>query len=90
MEHNLNPGTCIINIFTAVINPAVQQATDFAIVSHFVLALTNTLSFYVTELITPVINFMIKTPSVFAIKHYGFVIYGKWTDSVVCKCFLAP
>jgi len=45
----------------AVTNSLVQYASVIAIVSHFLLALTNTLAFYVTESITAVKNFMIQT-----------------------------
>ncbi len=38
----------------------VQQASAFAIVTHFLLALTNALAFYVTEVITTVMIFMIQ------------------------------
>ncbi len=50
--------------FMAVINSVVQKASAFAIVSHFLLASTCTLAFYVTELITAVISFMIQGPEV--------------------------
>ncbi len=36
----------------------------FAIVSHFILALTNKLAFYVAELIKAVIYFIIQAPDV--------------------------
>jgi hypothetical protein len=53
------PGACIIKLFMAVINSVVQDSA-FAIVSHFLLALTNILAFYVKELITTIISFMIQ------------------------------
>jgi len=56
-------GPVSLNFFAAVINSIVQKVSAFAIVSHFLLALTNTLAFSVTELITAVISFMIQTPS---------------------------
>jgi hypothetical protein len=43
---NKTPGACIINLFTAIIN---SVAIAFAIVSRFLLALTNTLAFYITD-----------------------------------------
>ncbi len=43
-------------------NFVVQQASAFAVVSHSLLVLTNTLAFYVTELIKAVISFMIQAP----------------------------
>ncbi len=44
----------------------------FAIVSHFLLALTNTLAFYVTEIITATISFMIQAPGdLFRDSHYA-------------------
>jgi hypothetical protein len=52
----------------AVINSVVQKASAFAIVSHFLLALTN--PFYVTEFIMAVISFMIQAPGASTIKHY--------------------
>ncbi len=52
-------GACIIKLFMAIINPVVQKVSAFSIVSHFFLALTNALAFYVTELIMAVISFMI-------------------------------
>ncbi len=55
-------GAYIIIHFTAVINQGVKYASAFAIVSHFLLALTNTLAFYVMELIKDVISFMIHAP----------------------------
>ncbi len=58
----LPPGACIIKPFTAIINFVVQYASAFAIVSHFLLALTNSVAFYVTKLITAVISFMIQAP----------------------------
>ncbi len=39
-----------------------QYASAFAIVSHFLLVLTNTLALYVTELITAVVSFIIQAP----------------------------
>jgi hypothetical protein len=57
------PGACIIKHFTDEINSTVQQASAFAIVRHFLLPLTNTPAFYVTELITAVISFMIQAPA---------------------------
>jgi hypothetical protein len=58
------PGACIIKLFTVIINSVVQYTSAFPIVSHFLLALTSTLAFYVTELITAVISFMIQAPGV--------------------------
>jgi hypothetical protein len=57
------PRACIIKLFTAAINSVGKKASAFAIVCCFLLALTNTLSFYVTELIIPVISFMIQATS---------------------------
>ncbi len=54
------PGACIIKLFTSVINPVGQEASAYAIVSHFLLSLTNTLAFYVTKLIKAVLSFMIQ------------------------------
>jgi len=62
------PGARIIKLFTVGINYVVQCASAFAIVSHFLLALTNTLAFYVTELITAVISFMIQAPGAFFLR----------------------
>ncbi len=67
---------CIIKLFTAIINSAVQKASAFAIGSHLLLALTNTLAFYVTELITAVIIFMIQAPGANPIKLFTAEIYG--------------
>ncbi len=58
----LTSWACIIKHFKAVINSVVQKTSTFAIVNHFLLALTNTLAFYITELITAVMSFMIKAP----------------------------
>jgi hypothetical protein len=66
----LGPGACIIKLFTAVINSVVQYASAFAIVSHILLALTNALAFYVTELIMVVISFMIQAPGANVIKLF--------------------
>jgi hypothetical protein len=49
------PGACIIKLFTVVITFVVQQASAFAIVSHFLPVLTSTLASYVTELITAIL-----------------------------------
>ncbi len=59
----LTPGSCIIKLFTAVINYVVQYANAFAITSHFSLVLTNESAFFVKLLITAVISFMIQAPS---------------------------
>ncbi len=48
--------------FTAVINSVEQLARAFANVSHFLLALMDPQTFYVTELIMAVISFMIQAP----------------------------
>ena len=56
------PAACIIKLFTAVITSVVQLASAFAIGSHFLLVLTNTLAFYVKDLIIIVISFMIQAP----------------------------
>ncbi len=40
-----------------------------AIVRHLLLALTNTLAFYVVELITTVISFMLQAPGVHFISN---------------------
>jgi hypothetical protein len=50
-------GACIIKLFTSVIDSVVQYASAVAIVSHFLVALRNTLAFYVLELTTAVISF---------------------------------
>ncbi len=63
---NTAPGACIIKLFTAVIKFFLAQyASAFAILSHFLLALTNTLALYATELITAVICFMIQAPGAY-------------------------
>ncbi len=66
----MGPGACIIKLFTAVINFVVQYASAFAIVSHFLMALTNALAFYVTELIKAEISFMIQAPGAYVIKQF--------------------
>jgi hypothetical protein len=38
---------------------------------------------YITEFITALKTFMIQAPGACALKHYGFVINGKWTDFVI-------
>jgi hypothetical protein len=48
----------------------IQYASAFAIVSHFLMALTNALAFYVTELITAVISFMIQALGANVIKLF--------------------
>ncbi len=53
---------CIIKLFTDIIHPVGPLASLFAIVSHFLMAFTNTLAFYVMELITAVIGFKIQAP----------------------------
>ncbi len=63
-------GAYITKLFTTVINSVVQKASAFAIISHFLLALTNTLAFYVTELITAVIGFIIQAPGVFVKSNF--------------------
>ncbi len=50
----MNPGACIIKLFTIIINSVVQKASVLTIVTYFLLALTNKLGFYVMELITAV------------------------------------
>ncbi len=52
----------IIKLFTTVINSIVQKASAFVTVSHVLLALTNTLAFYVMAIITAVMSFKIQTP----------------------------
>jgi hypothetical protein len=53
-------GACIIKLFTDMaVGPL---ASVFAIVSHFLMAFTNTLAFYNMELITVVIGFKIQAP----------------------------
>jgi hypothetical protein len=52
----------MIKLFTSILNPVVQKACACTIISHFLLALTNTLAVYVTELITAVISFMKQAP----------------------------
>ncbi len=47
-----------------------QQASAFGIVSHFILALLNTLAFYITELIMAVKSFMIQAPGQFNGEKY--------------------
>jgi hypothetical protein len=46
----------------AAFTSVVQSASAVAIGSHFFLALTFTLAFYVMELITAVISFMLQAP----------------------------
>ncbi len=65
-SRGLGPGACIIKHLTDVFNHVVQQASAFAIVSHFLLALTNTRALYVTELITSVTSFMLQTLALLA------------------------
>jgi hypothetical protein len=55
-------GACIIKLFTDVIHPVGPLASVFASVSHFLMAFTNTLAFYVMQLITAVIGFKIQAP----------------------------
>ncbi len=45
-----------------VIHSIGQKASAFVIVSHFLLALTNTLAFDVVKLITAVMSLMIHAP----------------------------
>ncbi len=71
----LSQGACIIKHFTVVINFVVAQASAFAVVSHSLLALTNTLAFYITELITAVISFMIQAPGANVIKLFTVISY---------------
>jgi hypothetical protein len=61
-DHSKGPS--IIKLFTSLINSAVQQASAFVIVSHFLGALTNTSAFFVTELSTAVKSFMTSAPRV--------------------------
>ncbi len=55
--------------FSAVLDFVVLEARAFAIVSHFLVALTNTQAFHIIELITAVISFMIQAPGIDVIKH---------------------
>jgi len=50
-------GLCIIKLFKALINSVVYYASNFVIVSHFLLTLIKTLTFYASELITAVKRF---------------------------------
>jgi hypothetical protein len=62
-SHSICPAwACIIKLFMDLFNPVVQSASAFAIVNHFLLALTNTLALYVPELATTVMSFIIHTP----------------------------
>ncbi len=74
MPSTAGPAACIIKLFTAVITSVVQLASVFAIGNHFLLVLTNTLAFYVTELITAVISFMIQAPGAIVKKETFFFI----------------
>jgi hypothetical protein len=71
----MGPVPYIIKHITAVITSIVQEDSAFAISCHFLLALTNTLAFYVTKLIMAVISFMIQTPGPNVIKLFMLVIY---------------
>jgi hypothetical protein len=53
----MNLGVCIIKLFTAVTNFVMFKARLLIIVYNFLLALTNTLAFYIVELITAVKKF---------------------------------
>ncbi len=52
-------GACIIKLFT----PAIEDGV-FGIVCHLMLGLTNTLAFYIVELIATVKTFILQTPGV--------------------------
>ena len=54
------PRVCIIKLFTAVIKSLTYEISVFVIVRHFLLALTNTLAYFSTELIKAVISFMMQ------------------------------
>jgi hypothetical protein len=58
--------TSIIELFTVVIHTVIYYDSVFVIAQ--LLALTNTLAFYITELITVVKSFMIKAPGHSGIK----------------------
>jgi hypothetical protein len=60
--YKICPVVCNTKHFRAVIYCVVQKASAFAIVTHFLLALTNTLAFWVTELMTAVISFLTQAP----------------------------
>ena len=60
INHEKLPWACIIKPFTAIINTVAYQVSAFVIVGHFLLALTNTLAFYATQLITAVNGCMIQ------------------------------
>jgi hypothetical protein len=47
------------------------------------MAVANTVAYYDAATNTAVNSFIVHALGACAIKHYGFVIYGKWTDFVV-------
>jgi hypothetical protein len=53
-------GVCIIKLFTAVTNFVMYKASLLIIVYNFLLALTNTLAFYMMELITAIKSFVVE------------------------------
>ncbi len=52
----------------------------------FLLALTNTLAFYVTELITAVISFTIQAPGTLGLylQRFIFFVTYEWAYKLVC------
>jgi len=76
--------------FTGVMNSAVRKASSFVIVSHILLALTNTLAFHVTELITAIKSFMIQGPDCSTLPFTTFIgsIYCFLNDYAFHVCFL--
>jgi hypothetical protein len=67
-------GACIIKLFTAVINYVMYLVHVFVIVNNSLFTLTNTLAFYIMELITDVKSFMIQAPGVCTIKLFTAAI----------------
>jgi hypothetical protein len=58
----LTTGTYIIKLFNTVINAVMCSASVFVIVKNFLFNFTDTLAFYITELITDVKSFTIQAP----------------------------
>ncbi len=53
-------GTCIIKLLKAVWNSKAYKAASLFVVSHFLLAYTNTLAYYAEGLVTNTIGFIIQ------------------------------
>jgi hypothetical protein len=69
------PGACIIKLYTEALNFVMNYASVFVIATNFLFALTNTLAFNVTELITAIKSFIGWAPGDNVIKLFMVVSY---------------